>query len=57
MELLRLTWSCHDVAMRCARFDAKRNKRRMKVVREDGEDEFGPYRFRILPADVEEQCS
>ena len=51
------TWGMWDSALWHARRLAKVTGMRMRVIREDGEDEAGPYCWRILPAEVSEPCS
>jgi hypothetical protein len=54
LRALRMTWWDLGRALDCARYDAAEVGRRMRVIRENGHDEWGPHRFRILPAD---ECS
>lgn len=52
MPELPMTWGTHRVAMAVAHSLAVTTDARQRVIREDGDDGDGPYRFRVLPADA-----
>jgi hypothetical protein len=56
-----LTWENHSYALQAARDRAVQTGVRQAVKREDGQDKFGPYKFRIMhtapaPEMVEPPC-
>jgi len=52
-----MTWNSHRIALNTAWRLAGITGQRHRVVREDGEDQCGTYRWRIVPVEVAEPCS
>lgn len=57
MPIMTMTWNSHRIAVNTARRLAQITGQRHRVVREDGEDHCGAYRWRIKLAEVAEPCS
>lgn len=57
MDDVSRTWWHHRTALATALMLSTALGIRHRVIREDGDDPCGPYRWRIVPTEVAEPCS